>query len=323
MLRRRILLAAPAILPLSVTMAQTTLPDEAMDIVVGVQSIGGLDVIARRLAAELERRIGRRVGVENRPGDAGAQPGETIKRQPPDGTALALFASATFAAWLGDRDFPFDPLADLAPVSLVGTWPIGLAVSPAVGVTTFEAYLAWLKSGSAPHRKIGNPVLGAFSQTFDRIFSHEIGVPIESVPYRSVGALANDLASSRLPAAVSGIASLLEHHRGGRLRLLMITAPERLAIAPEIPTAREVGLPGLEGLEWFGFFLRAGTPQPLIDEWNRQIGSVLRDPLVAGQLEQMGVTVAPSTPQELATRLDLYLKEWRARMVAAGLQPVH
>jgi tripartite-type tricarboxylate transporter receptor subunit TctC len=323
MLRRRALLATSAILPLSATMAQTTLPNEAIDIVVGLQSTGGLDVVARRIAAELERRTGRRVGVENRPGDAGAQPGETLKRQPPDGTALALFASVTFAAWLIDRGFPFDPVAELAPVGLVGTWPIGLAVSPAVGVKTFDAYVDWLKSGSAPHRRIGNPVSGPFVRTFDRIFSREMGVPIESVPYRSVAALANDLADGRLPAAVSGIASLLEHHRGGRLRLLMITAPERLAIAPEIPTAREVGLTGLPSLEWYGFFVRSGTPQPLIDEWNRQINSVLRDSRIAGEFEQMGVTIAPSTPQELAAHLDLYLKEWRARMIAAGLQPVH
>lgn len=323
MRRRTLLLASPAVLPLSVTMARTTLPDATIDILVGFQSTGGPDVVARRLAAELERRMGRRVGVENRPGDAGAQPGELIKRQPPDGTTLALFASTTFVARLSDRDFPFDPVADLAPVCLIGTWPVGLAVSPAVGVTTFDAYLAWLKSGSASHRKIGNPVPDAFIQAFDRIFSREIGASIESVPYRGAGALANDLATGRLPAAVAGIVSLLEHHRGGRLRLLMTTSPERLAIVPEIPTAREVGLPGLQGLEWYGIFVRAGTPQPLIDEWNSQIGSVLRDPLVAGEFEQMGLTIVSSTPQDLAARLDLYLREWRARMVAAGLQPVN
>jgi tripartite-type tricarboxylate transporter receptor subunit TctC len=321
-LPRRTLLGLAAASVASPAGAQTTLPDEGIDILVGFQSTGGPDVVARRIATALERRTGRRIGIENRPGDSGARPGDTLRRQPPNGTTLALFASPTFIAQLVERESRFDPIADLAPISLAGTWPVALAVSPRIGVSTFEEYRRWLKSGDAARRRIGSMIPDAFIDSFDRIFSREIGIDIQGTVSPGPGALANDLASGRVPAAVAGVVSLLEHHRGGRLRLLLTTGPERLAVAPDVPTVRELGMPNLEMVQWFGFFARAGTPQPLVDEWNRQIVAVLNDPLTASDLREMGLTVATSTPQQLATQLERTLATWRTRLVADGITPV-
>jgi tripartite-type tricarboxylate transporter receptor subunit TctC len=321
MRRRTLLLAAPAVLAQSAT-AQTIIPDEGIDILVGFQSTGGPDVVARRIAAELERRIGRRIGVENRPGDAGARPADSLRRQPADGTALALFASSTFVAALADADFKFDPVADLAPITLVGIWPVAFAVSPKLGISSFEDYRRWLKSDDSRRRRIASLIPDAFVDSFDRIISRELGVPVQNVPSPGPQALANDLADGRVPAAMAGIVSLLEHHRGGRVRILLTTAPRRIAVAPDIPTARELGMPGLEIVEWYGFFARAGTPQPLIDEWNRLIVAVLSEPAVAGELSQMGLGIVSSTPQQLAERLDQHLAQWKARMISVGITPV-
>ena len=323
MLRRRtFLLAAPGVLPITATTAQTSLPDETLDILVGFQATGGLDILARRIAARLEGRLGRRVVVDNRSGAAGAMAGELLTRQPADGTAVALLASTSLLTKLTRRDFPFDPVNELAPVSLLGTWPIGLAVSPRTGLHTFEAYLAWIKSDDKERRKLGNTASDVFVEAFDRMLDKEFGVNLNTVRYRGAGPMVNDLADARLPAAVSGMVSLLPHHRGGRLRILMTTGPERLAVAPDIPTAREVGVGGLQTVEWFGFFARAGTPQPLIDEWNRQLVAVMDNPAAVDELAQLGLQVTPSTPQELGARVVSHLKEWKARMIAVGLQPV-
>lgn len=320
--RRRFLLGlAPAVLARSAA-AQTIIPDEGIDFLVGFQSTGGPDVVARRIAAELERRIGRRIGVENRPGDAGARPADALLRQPPDGTALALFASSTFVAALADPRFKFDPVADLAPVCLVGIWPVAFAVSPKLGISTFEDYRRWLKSEDPGRRRIGSLIPDAFVEAFNRIISRELGVSVQNAPSPGPGALANDLADGRLPAAMAGIVSLLEHHRGGRVRILLTTAPRRIAVAPDIPTARELGMPGLEIVEWYGFFARAGTPQPLIDEWNRHIVSVLSEPAIAGELAQMGLGILTSTPQQLAERLESHLAQWKARMISVGITPI-
>jgi tripartite-type tricarboxylate transporter receptor subunit TctC len=314
-------LSAAAAVAVSGARAQTILPDKTLHLLVGFQANGGTDVIARLIATHLERRLGRRVVVENKPGGSGGLPGQLVSKGLPDGTMLAFLASTTLVAKLGPTEFPFDPQGDLAPVSLAGTWPMGLAVSPKIGVATFAEYLAYLKSGEAERQKFGNTASDAFINAFNRMFSKELGVTMQGVPYRGTGPMVNDLAEGRIPAAVSGIVSLLEHHRGRRLKLLMTTGAKRLSVAKDIPTARELGFDKLEVVEWFAFFANAATPEPLIAEWNRHIGAVLANPELIGGLAQIGMEAGSSTPQEARDRLARHLKEWRERMVAVGLQP--
>jgi len=319
--RRRSLFGLAAAASALPARAETILPNKTLRLLVGFQANGGTDIICRQIATRLERRLGRHVVVENKPGGSGGLPGQVVAGSPPDGTTLAFLASTTLVAKLGPTEFPFDPQGDLTPISLAGTWPMGLGVSPKIGVGTFAEYLAWLKSGEAERQRFGNTASDAFINAFNRMFSKELGVAMHDVPYRGIVPMVNDLADGKLPAAVSGIVSLLEHHRGRRLKLLMTTGPQRLAVAKDIPTARELGFAALEVTEWFGFFASTATPQPLIEEWNRHIRAVLDDATLVGSLAQMGMEAGSSTPQEARDRLATHLKEWRARMLAVGLAP--
>ena len=319
--RRSFLGLAAAAAASSGARAQTTLPDKTLRLLVGFQANGGTDVCCRVIATQLERRVGRRVIIENKPGGSGGLPGQLVAKGPPDGTTLAFLASTTLVAKLGPTEFPFDPMTDLAPVSLAGTWPMGLAVSPKIGVATLPEYLAYLKAGDPDRQRFGNTASDAFINAFNRMFSKQLSVTMQAVFYRGTGPMVNDLAEGKIPAAVSGIVSLLEHHRGKRLKLLMTTGPKRLAVANDIPTARELGFADLEVTEWFGFFANPATPEPLIAEWNRHIRTVLAEANLAGSLAQLGMEAGGSTPQEAGDHLARHLKEWRARMVSVGIQP--
>jgi tripartite-type tricarboxylate transporter receptor subunit TctC len=246
-----------------------------------------------------------------------------VKKGTTDGSTLAFLASTTLVSRLGQADFPFDPLVDLAPISLAGNWPMGLAVSPKLGVSTFEEYLNYLKSDGADRRKLGNTASDAFIQIFNLMFSRELGITMKGVPFRGAAALVGDLADGRIPAAVSGMVSLLQHHRGGRVKLLMTTSSKRLAVANGIPTARELGYPGLEVVEWFAYFAKAGTAAPVLDEWNRQIRAVLDDANLIGELTQLGLEIETSTPQDVAARVVNHQKAWKARMESVGIQPIN
>ncbi|CAN5643875.1 tripartite tricarboxylate transporter substrate binding protein [soil metagenome] len=314
--------AAPALLPLPGG-AQTALPDRGLRILVGFQANGGTDIVARAIATQLQRRLGRHVLVENKPGDSGAVPGELVKKGSNDGTTLAFLASTTLVSRRGQADFPFNPLVDLAPISLAGNWPMGLAVSPKLGVSTFPEYLQYLKSDDPDRHKLGTTASDAFVQAFNLMFSQEVGVTMKGVPFRGAAAMVGDLAEGRIPAAVSGIVSLLQHHRGGRLKLLMTTGDKRLAVAKDIPTARELGYGGLEVVEWFAYFARAGTAASLIAAWNNQIRTVLDDRNLQGELAQIGLDVESSTPQEVTARIISHQKAWKARMEAVGMRPVN
>jgi tripartite-type tricarboxylate transporter receptor subunit TctC len=320
--RRSLLVAAPTLL-IPGAHAQSVLPDRGMRIMVGFQANGGTDIIARLIATQLQRRLGRHVVVENKAGESGSIPGELLKKGTTDGSSLAFLASTTLVSRLGQRDFPFDPLTDLAPISLAGNWPIGLAVSPKLGISTFEDYLKWVKTSDAPDRhKLGNTASDAFIEVLNLMFSKALGVTMKAATYRGALPMVNDLADGKLPAAVSGIVSLLQHHRGGRLKLLMTTGAKRMAVAKEIPTARELGYPGLEVEEWFAYFVKAGTSTAIINAWNDQVRFVLEDRVLRSELEQIGLDVQTSTPQEVTARVIEHQKAWKTRMVSVGMQPV-
>jgi tripartite-type tricarboxylate transporter receptor subunit TctC len=323
-LPRRTLLGLGAAASFSGTSrGQSILPDKGLRIVIGFAAGGGTDVISRLIAKSLERRLGRRVEVENRPGSAGALAGEQMKRTVPDGSTVAFLASTTLVSKLALPTFPFDPVSDVAPISLAGSWPMGFAVSPKLGLATFNDYLAWVKDGDAQRRKLGNTASDAFIQTFNLMTSKAMGISLEPVNYRGTAALVNDLSDGRLPAAASGIVSLLEQHRGGRLRLLMTTGKKRLAVAPKLPTARELGYPDLEVIEWFVVVAPKDTPEPVINEWNRLLQLVFDEPDLTAELVQLGLAPETSTPAAAAARIIAHQKSWQERMLAVGMQPMN
>jgi tripartite-type tricarboxylate transporter receptor subunit TctC len=321
-LRRRSVLSAGAAFPLllpSALRAQTILPDKDLTILVGFGRGGGTDTIARAIAYPIQQRVGRYVSVIDRSGPLGTSPGEALKKDSGDGSVVAFMASTTLVARLVTRDFPFDPLTDMTPIALVGTWPLALVVSPKLGVRTMDEYLTWVRGDSPGSRKLGSTASDAFIDAFSNMVSKATGIGFETKPYRGSQPMIDDLAEGRLPAAVSGLVSLLESHRGGRLRILMTTSPQRLAMSPQIPTAKEAGYPDLEDTEWFAFFASAKTPAPLVNEWNRQVRAVLADSELSAQLVQFGLTIQTSSPEEARARLEAHLKLWRERMQALGM----
>ena len=289
MRRRTLLLAVPAIVPLAAR-AQTTLPDKGLRIVVGFVANGGADLMARTIAPALQRRIGRRVTIENRPGNTGQAAGETLKlASASDGSSIAFMPSTTIALRAAVASFPFDPEKDLAAITVAGTFETALAVSPRVGVTTVRTFALWARDGEPDRRRIGVTASDALLQVYARTIGRAIDVPLEAVGYRGALPLATDLETGKLPIGAGGVTSFLEHHHGGRLRMLAVSGDRRLAAAPNVPTANELGLPGMLAEEWYGFFASAAAPPEIIAEWNRQIRAVLAERDVATTLAQYGL----------------------------------
>jgi tripartite-type tricarboxylate transporter receptor subunit TctC len=245
-----------------------------------------------------------------------------VKRSAPDGTTLAFLSSTTLVSRLNQQDFPFDPMRDLTAISLAGTWPIGLAVSSKTDIRTFDEYLKWVWRDDPKHLVLGSTASDTFIDAFSMMVGKSLGVKFQPAAYRGAQPMVNDLSEGRLSAAVSATASLMEGHRSNRLRLLMTTSPKRLSAAPEVPTARELGYPGLEGLEWFAFFAPAKTPAPLITEWNSQIRAVFTEGELKARLTQLGMTSETSTPEEAAARVVDHLGLWKDRMFDVGMRTI-
>jgi len=321
MRRRALLLAAPAVVVRSAT-AQTTLPDKTLRIIVGFVNNGGADLMARSIAPALERRVGRHVTVENRPGNTGQSAGEALRlSSASDGSVISFMPSTTIALRAALASFPFDPEKDLAAITVAGTFQTALAVSPKSGVASLDEFSAWAKDGEAERRRLGVTATDALLQVYAKTIGHAIDVPLDGVGYRGALPLTTDLASGKLPAGAGGVTSFLEHHRGGTLRMLAISGSKRLATARDVPTAGELGRPDMLAEEWYGFFASAAAAPAVVMEWNRQLCAVLADREVAATLAQYGLEVEGSTPEQAAARVRAHLQSWRARMTAFKLKP--
>ncbi|MFI5031477.1 MAG: tripartite tricarboxylate transporter substrate-binding protein [Reyranellales bacterium] len=294
--------------------------EKDLRIFVGFEQGGGADSVARAIAVQLQRRTSRRVIVENRTGQYGAMPGEVVKKAPPDGTEFALLSSTTLVSRLTSKSFPFDPIHDLTPIAKVGNFSIAFAVSPLVPVDSFKEYLDWVHDGDAQRHRIAVSSNTTFVEVLNVLLRRSAGAHLEPVPYRGVVAVLGDLRDGRIPATVNTLTSLLPPHRGRRCRILMITGNRRLQVAPNIPTAAELGYPTLDMVEWFGFFGPPGMPAEMVEQINRRLRNVIDDPEVVALMQPLGLEVDTGSPQELVTLIEEHRRIWQGRMAATGVQ---
>jgi tripartite-type tricarboxylate transporter receptor subunit TctC len=321
--RRSVLLATSALAAPGIAHGQTGLPDRALRIVVGFPNGGGSDLVARAIAPALELRTGRRISVENRPGNTGAFAGEFIKNGAADGTTVALLPTTTLSSKFLAPAWPFDPLTDFAPVMSIGTFQTAIAVSPKIPATTLSEYVAWIKEGEPARKRLGLPATDAILEVYGRMVGRAFGVTLEGVPFRGAAPMVADLQDGKIPCAYGGVTSFIAAYRGGRVRMLAISGPPRLSVIKEVPTIDDVGYPGALMVEWYGVFAKAGTPDALIEAWNKELAAALADREVIAQLEQLGVNVDPSTPQQCSEKLTRHLARWREILQSLGIKPTN
>lgn len=321
-MNRRFLLtsAGVALLPLPGA-AQPALPDRALRILVGFAAGGGADIVARAIAPGIQQRIGRPVTVENRPGAAGATMGEALKKAAPDGSIVGMLPSTTLIGRLtSPATFPFDPLLDLAPLGIVGTFETAFCVSPTIGVRTMAEYVQWAKDGPPERCRFGTSAPETFSQYFAQLLGRQYGIALEPVPFRGSGPLSSDLGQGRIPAGCGGLAAFVHHHRGNKLRILATSGPVRNPVLPDVPTVVELGFPQLQLIDWYAFFAPARLSPQLIAVWNRDLRIAVESPDIRDQLTQYGVIVGVTKPDECSVRLATDLIRWRTLLDMLGIR---
>jgi tripartite-type tricarboxylate transporter receptor subunit TctC len=322
---RRTVLAAPALLgvplPDAPAYAQGVLPARGVRIVIGYPVGGGTDEMARVIAGSLQRRLSRPVTIENRPSASGAAVGEILKRAPTDGSVLGFMQTAALIGRLTDKSFPFNPLTDVLPLTLAGTYPTAFAVSRKVEVTTLAGYGKWLGDNTRPEdSRFGTTSLNTLIHLFGLMIGQALNRPLEAVYFKGASPLVTDLQEGRIPAGSGGLTSFLQHHRGSRLRILVTSDKTRSKMAPDIPTVAELGYPSLELQNWYGFFGPAGLSPEVAAAWERELRVVLDSRDVTEQLSQLGLDVQTSTSKECAERLAADVGRWRSLLDTFGLK---
>lgn len=297
-LRRRQLLAAASLaLPL-VGRAQAW-PARPVKIVVPYAPGGATDILGRMVAAHLQTAWGQQVTVENKTGASGVLGNDMVAKSPPDGYTVllgitAIVQNATLIARL-----PYDPYKDLIPVSQLATSTSMLSVSAKLPPKTLAEFIALVKAEPGKHgyASFGN---GSSSHIQGENFKAQTGLDLAHVPYKGSAPIITDLLGGQISCAFVDVGSGRAHVAGGGFRVLAVTGTERLKIVPDAPLLSELGYRNFEPKGWFGFFLPAGTPDPVVRKLSDEIGRAVRTPDIAKRIDDLGLTAVGGTPEQFA-----------------------
>jgi tripartite-type tricarboxylate transporter receptor subunit TctC len=277
---------------------------------------GSTDVVSRIVADPLAKMWGQAVVIENKPGAGTNLGAEAVAKAAPDGYTLFMGAAALATSRNLYRSLNYE-LSDLAPVSLVCTFPLLMLVpngSPAKSVADFIAF-ARANKGKV---SFASPGHGTTPHLAGVLFKQMTGIEMTHVPYRGDAPALTDTMAGRVQLQISGSA-LVEQVRGGTVHGLAVTTAARSPIAPDIPTVAEGGVAGYDVPSWFALFVTARTPEAIVAKINADTRRALSDPAVKARFAQIAVVPAGSTPEALGAVLDAEVKKWAGVIKAANI----
>jgi tripartite-type tricarboxylate transporter receptor subunit TctC len=311
------ILAAAALCAMTLAATAQDYPTKPIKLIVPFPPAGGTDIMARVVAQKLAENTKWNVVVDNRAGAGGNIGVDATAKSAPDGYTIVMGQTSNLAINPTlFKDLPYDPLKDLAPVVLVGSGPIAIAVRNDSPYRTLKDLVAAAKAkpGTISMASPGNGTVAHLSGV--RLMN-ETGAKFEHIPYKGASAAIPDLLGGNVDFYMSSVPSVQGQVSSGKLRLLATTGPKRSPIFPDVPTAAET-YPGFQAVTWFGILAPAHTPKPVIDKLNSEINKALKDPAVRKSIEKEGGEVLGGTPEQFGAYIKSEMGTWSSLVKASG-----
>jgi tripartite-type tricarboxylate transporter receptor subunit TctC len=313
-------LAATLVVPCAVSIARADdYPSRPVRIMVGFAPGSAADITARVLGQRLGQILGQQVVVEIKPGAASSLAADFSARAPKDGYTLFLASSANITNQAINPHLSFDMVKDFAPIARVTTVPVILVVPPSTGASSVKDLIALAKAkpGELHYASTG---VGTAPHLSGELFAIRAGIKIVHVPYQGSPQAVTDLLAGRVEMMFSPASTVVGQIEAGKLKALASAADKRPAIAPNIPTMAEAGLPDFDTSIWFGLTAPAGTPREIIDKLARATQEALKASEVTAALHKQGFDTLDGGPDEFAKIIQSEIKRWGEVAQAAGLK---
>ncbi len=277
------------------------------------------DYLSRFIGHKLNEKWSQPVVVDSRSGAGGTLAADIVAKAAPDGYNLVMgHAGPMVSAVALYKDLPYDPVKDFAPVSRMTTGVVVLVTHPSIPVSNTKELIAYIKQkGNISYASAGN---GSMSHLAGELFNGLAGVKVLHVPYKSAGFALTALLSSETQISFLSPVTAHTQLKAGRVKALAVSSKTRFAGTPEIPSAVEAGIPGMDARLWFGLFTTARTPRAVVMKLNQEITEVLNKPDVKAMLLTQGAEASPSTPEELGDFVKSELARWTPIIKAAGIK---
>jgi tripartite-type tricarboxylate transporter receptor subunit TctC len=295
-------------------------PTRTITMVVGFAPGGGTDTVARIVAQKVGASVGQSVIVENKPGAGGNVATGEVARAAPDGYTILLGSVGSLAvAPHLIKNLPYDPLKDLAPITMAVEFANVLVVQPSLPVNTLAGFvkLAKEKPGAITYGSSGIGGAGHLAGELLRIVA---AIDIVHVPYKGGGPAMQGMLGGQVSAIFATPVTAGPHVRAGKIRAVATTGAARSAYLPDVPTIAESGYPGYEATNWYAFLAPAGTPKPVLDRLHRELAQALQAPDVRASLDKQGMEAKPGTPEELRKYMERELTTWGRVVREAKIQ---
>jgi len=327
MLRRRFIalggsaLAVPALVrgARAQSQAQQAYPSRFVRLVVPFPPGGAVDGAARIIANQLSQMWGQQMVVENKGGAGGNIAAQSVLASDADGYTIYI---ASIGHAINQFIYPklgYDPVADFAPVTLMCVYPNIMAVPNSSPDHSVPAFIARAKAnpGKISYASSG---IGTSLHLAGELFKRLAGVDLTHIPYRGAGPALNDLIPGRVDVMFNNTGAVMPLIKGGQLRALAVTSLKRSAELSDVPTVSEAGVPGFEVVGWYALFVPAKTPVAVIEKLHADAVTALADPTTKARLEQLGVGVIGSSPEELRVFLKAEMDKWGVIIKEAGIK---
>ncbi|HYT84929.1 MAG TPA: tripartite tricarboxylate transporter substrate binding protein [Burkholderiales bacterium] len=314
---RSVMLALLLALFTAVAAAQSY-PTKPVRLIIPFPPGGSNDVVGRMIAFQLAERLGRQVVADNQGGAGGIIGTDAAAKAAPDGHTLLLI-SVAYAFGASMYKLPYDPATAFAPVALLGTGPVVLAVTAKLPVNSLKELIALAreKPGELNYASAG---VGSFQHLASSLFKLQSGLDIVHVPFKGGGPAMMDVIAGNTQIAIGSLIQTLPHIRSGRLKPLGVGSAARVPALPDVPTISEAGVPGYEATNWWGIVAPAGTPRPVIERLHKELSAILASAETKKRFESEGGEAAQMTPEEFGRFIAAEMMKWARVVKEAGIR---
>jgi len=308
-------LALAAALACAIPAAADDYPNRPVTLIIPFPPGGGVDTVGRVIAAKLTAALGQQVVVENRPGAGSVIGTRAAAKAPADGYTILM---GTTGASLPPNP-GYDIVKDFAPIGLIASIPITVQAHPATPVASLTDIVALAKKD--PGRiTVGTPPPPTLNYFGAELFKSLTQADVTIVTYKGTGPLTNDLVGGHVMLAFNTVPPAIGNIQAGKIKAIAVCAPARLVALPDVPTAAEAGLPGLDVVLYYGLAAPAGTPRPIVERLNKELRAIVTSDDVTKRLIADGGGPVASTPEEYAANIVREEGKWAALVKKLNLK---